>query len=64
MAETLEKLPRVIWCQKLRQDAQGEDCKHIVHHLLLQEVAFSLALGEISEPFESPEGFHMLMRIA
>ena len=35
-----------------------------LHHLLLQEVAFSLALGEISEPFESPEGFHMLMRIA
>ena len=29
-----------------------------------QEVAFSLALGEISEPFESPEGVHMLMRIA
>ncbi|CAE7157212.1 cyn-7 [Symbiodinium pilosum] len=30
----------------------------------VEEVAFSLALGEISEPFESPEGIHMLMRIA
>ncbi|CAK8991811.1 unnamed protein product [Durusdinium trenchii] len=30
----------------------------------LEEVGFSLSMGEISEPFESPEGFHLLMRIA
>lgn len=30
----------------------------------LEDVAFSLAVGEISEPFESSEGVNMLLRIA
>lgn len=30
----------------------------------VEEVAFSLVVGEISEPFESPEGVHLLMRTA
>ena len=29
-----------------------------------QEVGFSLAVGEISEPFETPEGFHLLLRVS
>mmetsp|Transcript_3061 Transcript_3061/g.7421 ORF Transcript_3061/g.7421 Transcript_3061/m.7421 type:complete len:259 (+) Transcript_3061:2-778(+) len=31
---------------------------------VLENVAFSLAIGEISEPFESPDGVNMLLRIA
>ncbi|CAJ1345301.1 unnamed protein product [Effrenium voratum] len=30
----------------------------------LEEMGFSLAVGEISEPFESPEGCHLLLRLA
>eukprot|EP00435_Cladocopium_sp_Y103_P036449 s1128_g9.t1 len=30
----------------------------------LEEVGFSLAVGEISEPFETPEGFHLLLRVS
>jgi len=29
----------------------------------LEDVGFSLSVGEISEPFESPEGVHMLLRV-
>ena len=54
--------PRAIWQQRSRQDLFL--CRILRKIPLPQEVAFSLALGEISEPFESPEGFHMLMRIA
>lgn len=30
----------------------------------LDEMAFSLAVGEISEPFESPDGIHLMLRSA
>lgn len=30
----------------------------------MEEVAFSLGVGEMSEPFESPVGMHMLLRVA
>merc|ERR1711933_427150 len=30
----------------------------------VEEVAFSLSVGEVSEPFESPEGVHLLLRTA
>mmetsp|Transcript_31374 Transcript_31374/g.73196 ORF Transcript_31374/g.73196 Transcript_31374/m.73196 type:complete len:362 (+) Transcript_31374:155-1240(+) len=30
----------------------------------VEDVGFSLSVGELSEPFESPEGIHLLLRVA